>query len=118
MRVAAIDNDVARLHFGYQQFNEIIDWLACLDHQHDLVRPLQIGDQLFDTVRADDVFAFTTTIHKIIDFAHGTVETGDRESLALHVQDQIFTHDGKTDQTDVSLLHCWLYQRKASSLSC
>ena len=108
MAVAAVDDDVAGLHFGNQQFDEIVDGLTGLDHQHDLVRTLQIGDQLFDAVCADDVLAFAAAVHEVVDFAYGTVEAGDGESLALHVQNQIFTHDGKTDQTDVSLLHCWL----------
>ena len=43
MRVAAIDDQVARLQVGQQQLDEIVHRLARLHHQHDLARPLQQG---------------------------------------------------------------------------
>ena len=52
MRVAAIDQDVARLEQRDQFDDHVINRGACLDHNHDLAWRLERRDQLFDRVRA------------------------------------------------------------------
>src|SRR5438046_7005594 len=40
-RVAAIDNQIARLELGQQLLDEFVDGFARFDHQHDLARPFE-----------------------------------------------------------------------------
>ena len=53
--VAAVDQDVARLEQRDQLVDHVVDRRPGLDHDHDLARRLQGGDQLLDRVGADDL---------------------------------------------------------------
>ena len=46
--------------------------------------------------------SFALTI--AFDFGNGPIEYGDTVSMVVHVQDQVLTHDGQTDERDVTTL--------------
>ena len=62
MRVAAVDEDVARLKKGDQLLDHVVDRGAGLDHDHDLAGRFQGRDQLLDRVRADDLLPLGSTL--------------------------------------------------------
>ena len=54
MRVAAVDQDVARLQQRNQFVDDFINRRACLDHDHDLARSLEAGGELSHRMCAND----------------------------------------------------------------
>ena len=106
MRVAAVDDDVARLKNFEQLLNHAVDRRARLDHHENLARLFEIVDKFLHRPSADYVLALRATVHKSFHFVYGTVVDGDREALRLHVHDEVLAHHGKTDKTDISFLHC------------
>ena len=104
MRVAAVDQDVALVEVRNDLFDERVDRLARLDHDHQLARPGEALAQFLDTVAADDVLVLGPAIDEVIDLAGGPVETSDGEALALHVKDEVFSHHCQSHQSNVCLL--------------
>jgi len=51
-------------------------------------------------VRRDDAFPFCPTLCECVDPFGSSVEDGDGKTVAFHIQYEIFTHYGKTDDTD------------------
>ena len=101
MRVAAVDQNVARLEQRGQLVDHVIDRKPRLDHDHDLPRRLERRDQVHDRMRADDLLPLGSSLDERVDLGGRTIEHGDGESVALHVQDEVFTHHGQADQADV-----------------
>ena len=67
-------------------FDERIDSSAGLDQQEYLAGALQIGDQFFNAVTADNVFTLGTCLHKGINLTDGAIEYGHLKTMAFHVQ--------------------------------
>ena len=72
-----------------------------LDHDHDLARPLQRGDEILDGVAADDLLPLASAVDEVVDLGGRAVEDGHGEAVALHVQDEVLAHHGQADQADV-----------------
>ena len=102
MRVAAVDDEIARLEVRQQRFDKVIHGLARLDHQHDLAGTLQQADHLFDRVGADDVrVSFGCLVQELVDFGHGAVERNHGVAVVGHIQNQVLAHHCQTDQSDI-----------------
>ena len=116
VRIAAIDQNVAGLEKRDQLTDQIVHRRAGLDHHHDPPRLVQRGDQLLKAVCADDAFAFRATREEIVDFGYGAVEDSDGVAVVGHVEDEVLAHDGKPDESNVSLGHrnllFWKYATK------
>ena len=50
---------------------------------------------------ADDALALGLVLQKVVHFGRGAVVGAHDEAVVGHVQDQILTHDGQTNQTDI-----------------
>ena len=101
MSIATINQDVARLKQGGQFVNHTIDRRACLDHDHDLARSLERGDQVFDRMSTDEFLALASTVDKLVNLRRRPVEDSHGIAAAFHVENQVFAHDGEADQADV-----------------
>ncbi len=99
--VAAVDDDVARLQVWDQQFDEVINRRAGLDHQHHPTRTLQQARQLLDRVGADDVRALRLIDEKLVYLGHGAVVDGHDEAVVVHIENQVLAHHGEADEADV-----------------
>lgn len=86
--------------------DKVIDSGPCLDEKHNLARPFQFGDELLDGMSALDVGPLGFILKEMIDFASGSIVCYNNKSLVVHVKDQILTHDGKADETDIAGSHC------------
>jgi hypothetical protein len=102
MRVSTIDYDVAFLEVGEEGFDEVVDGLARHDQEHHAAWLLQLGAEFLDGVGAFDRFAFGFVGEEVVDFGDGAIECNDVESVVSGVEDQILTHNGQTDQAEVS----------------
>jgi hypothetical protein len=56
-------------------------------------------------VCADDTFAFRAIREEIVDFGYGAVEDSDGVAMVGHVECEVLAHDGKPDESNVSLRH-------------
>ena len=82
--------------------DHLVDGVAGLDHEHDAARALEQAGELFDRVRADDLRALGFVGDEVVDLGDGAVEDGDLESVVVHVEDEVLSHDGKADQADIT----------------
>ncbi len=88
------------MSFGpYEQtLDGIVDALAGLDHEHDLARPLEQFQHLFERVRADDLGAFCGAIQKFVNFGSRPVIGDNGVAVVVHVHDQVLSHDCESDK--------------------
>jgi len=107
MRVAAVDDHVARRKQGDQLLDEIIDGRAGLHHEHHLARGGEGVDQLLEGVAAHELLARRPARQEIVHLARGPVEHGHAEPPALHVESQVLAHHRQPDQSEIALVcHC------------
>ena len=53
-------------------------------------------------VRADDLGALGFVGEEVVDLGDGAVEDRNFESVVVHVEDKVLSHDGKADQADIT----------------
>ena len=105
MGVAAVDQNISVAQQRQELFNHIVHGLSRFDHHKHLARLFQIVNQFFETVAADDIFSGGSAVYKFVHFFRRAVEHGHGEALRLHVHDQVFTHNGKADETNICFFH-------------
>ena len=103
MRVAAVDDDVTLLEVGQHLGDERVDRRTGLDHQHHFPRPLEMGTELLDGLRAEELLAGIGR-DEVVDLAHRAIEHRDAVSMVFHVEHKVLAHHGETDQTDIVLV--------------
>ena len=103
--VASVDENISVAQQRQELFNHIVHGLSRFDHHKHLARLFQIVNQFFETVAADDVFPGGSAVYKFVHFFRRAVEHGHGEALRLHVHDQVFTHNGKADETNICFFH-------------
>ncbi len=101
MRVAAVDDDVARFEHRDEFLDEIIDRLAGFHQQHHLAGSSEVAGEFLQALTADDLLVPCPASQESVDLRHRAVETSDGETLAFHVQDQVLAHDSEPDQADI-----------------
>jgi hypothetical protein len=84
--------------------DHLVDGVAGLDHEHDAAGALEQAGELLDGVRADDLGSLGFVGDEVVDLGDGAVEDGDLESVVVHVEDKVLSHDGKADEADIT--HC------------
>ena len=82
--------------------NHLVHGVAGLHHQHDAPWPLQHAHQLFDRVGAGHLRPLGFVRQKVVYLCDGAVEDGNLESVVVHVEYKILSHDGKADQADIT----------------
>ncbi len=102
MRVAAIDDDIPLLQVRQQLFDHLIDCVAGFDHQHHPTWSLQSANQLFNRMRSDDLRPFCFVTNKVVHLRNGPVEDRHPITVIVHVENQILTHYGEPNETDVA----------------
>ena len=80
----------------------LVDGVTGFDHEHDAAGALEEGCQLLCGVCADDVGAFGFVGEEVVDLGGGAVEYGDFEAVVVHIEDKILSHDGKSDEADIT----------------
>ena len=68
--------------------------LAGLHHQHHAARLFELGEQFGGRVGADDGLAAGAAGHKGIDLGGCAIVNGNGETVASHVEDEVFAHHG------------------------
>ena len=115
MGVAAIDNDVAGFEVGSDGVDPLVYGVTGFHHHHDPAGALEEADKLFDGVSADNLGSFGFVGDEVVDLRNRAVEDGDFEAVVVHVENEILTHDGEADESDITcglrhvapLPECW-----------
>src|SRR6476646_7394524 len=103
-RATAVDSDIAFLKDGDELADDRIDGRAGLDHDHGFARPCEGADKLLHRGGGLDVFTFPTAGGELLRDRGGPIKDGDAEALRLHVEDQVFAHDGEADEANIALI--------------
>ena len=103
-RIAAVDDDVALLEKRHELADDRIDRRAGLDHDHRLARSLQGADELLHRRGRLNVFSLSAIGGELLRDGGRAVEDSDLEALRLHVEDEIFAHDGQADEANITLI--------------
>lgn len=99
--VTTVNDDVTLLEVRLELSNEVVDGLTGLDEEDDSPRPLELSAELLNGVGANDVGALSLVRKEVVNLGDGSVVGTDLEALVVHVKDQVLTHDGQTNKTNV-----------------
>ena len=105
MGIAAVNENIAVVEKRQKLLDHVVYSLSRFDHHKHLARLFQIVNQFLETVAADDVFPGGSAVYEFIHLFRRAVEHGHGEALRLHVHDQVFTHNGKADETNICFFH-------------
>ena len=100
-RVAAVDEDVARLGVRQHRLDELVDRRARLHEEHDPPRRLERRAHLLDRVRADDLRALRLVREELVHLRRRPVVRRHHEAVVVHVEDEVLPHHGEADHRDV-----------------
>src|SRR6185503_17044061 len=101
-RIAAVDDDVSSFKVRQDCGDGFVDRGAGFDHEHDAAWTLEKGRELGDGVGADDIGSFCFIGDEVVDLGDGPVEDRDLESMVVHVEDEILSHDCKADEAGIA----------------
>ena len=107
-RIPTIDDDIARFQMRQQLFNKLVHGVARLDQHHHAPRPLEMRHQFLNRVRPNDFGALGFLVQEIIHLGHGPVVNCDGESVIVHVEDKVLSHDRQAYQCNI---RCWFHQK-------
>ena len=100
--VAAVDEDIPLGEHRRELGDEVVDGRAGLDHHQDLPRALEVGDEIFERVAADDVGLLAAAGDEGIGDARRPVVDGDLVAAAGDVEGEVFSHHGQPDQGNIT----------------
>ena len=103
--IAAVNENIAVVEQRKKLLDHIVYGLSRFDHHKHLARLFQIVNQFFETVAANDIFSGGSAVDELVHFFRRAVEDRHSEALRLHVHDQVFTHNGKADETNICFFH-------------
>ncbi len=100
--VSTVDKQVAGLEQRAELGDGVIHRRSGLDHHQDAARLLERSHELLDGMRTKDLgFAAKLLLGALQEAVHlvgGAVVYGNREALLGHVEGQVLSHHGKTDE--------------------
>jgi len=104
VRVTTVNDDVALLDTTLvkEELNEVVDGLAGHDEHHHTAGLLELGAELLDGVSTNDRLALGLVLEEAVNLGDSAVESNNIEAVVGSVEDQVLTHDGQTDETEVS----------------
>ncbi|KZV10925.1 hypothetical protein WN66_03024 [Saccharomyces cerevisiae] len=102
VRVTTIDDNVTLFQKWDDLVDQSVNWSTSFNQKHDLSRSLQFGDEIFNGSSTDDRFALSFIGQEMVDLGLSSVVSTNSETVVSSVQDQILTHDGQTNQTEIS----------------
>ena len=97
MTITAVNNDVSCLKERQKLFNALIHRLAGLHQHHDLAGTLQGRAKLGNSFASHDLLPLPATLDKGFNLIHRAIIDSDGKPVALHVEDEVFPHDGESD---------------------
>lgn len=120
VRIASINDDIALLEVWEESLNKVVDWLSSHDEEHDAAWGLELSTELLDGVSTFNglscgayqshvlvfsrllLLTLSLILEEVVDLRNGTVESDNVESVVGSVEDQVLSHDSKTDEAKIS----------------
>jgi hypothetical protein len=104
VRVTTVNDDITLLDatLVQEELNEVVNGLAGHDEHHHTAGLLELGAELLDGVSTNDRLALGLVLEEAVDLGDSAVESNNSEAVVGSVEDQVLTHDGQTDETEVS----------------
>lgn len=120
--VTTVNDDVTLLKVWQELLDEGIDSSTRLDEQDDSSWSLQVVNELLDGSGTDDGLALGLVLHKVVNLGDGSVESNNGVTVVGSVEDQVLTHDGQTDKTNITsrrsiAVSIWIWTVGAQSVS-
>src|SRR5436190_22963685 len=103
-RISSVDNDVAFFQQRRDLLDDGVNRRARLYHDHCFARARQRTDEFLDRTRRLNRFILSAPGRKLVRHLSSTVKDRNRESLGVHVQDEIFAHYRETDEANIALI--------------
>src|SRR5207249_1261252 len=100
--IATVDDNVSRFQIRHHGIDHLIHRLARFYHHHDAARRLQETDKLLNGMSANDVCTFRFVVEEIVHLRNGPVEDRDLKPMVVHVEHEVLTHYGQTNQSDIT----------------
>ncbi len=88
--------------YGQDVVDHLVDGVAGLDHEHDAAGRLSRLASSSMECAPTTCGALGFVGDEVVDLGDGAVEDGDLESVVVHVEDEVLSHDGKADQADIT----------------
>ena len=101
VRVAGVDDDVARFQQRFKLLDDRVDRLAGLDHDQDAARLLQRVHQFLQGFGADEVAVRAVLFQQCVSLFDRPVVQGNGEAVPGQVAGQVGAHHRKAGDTDV-----------------
>ena len=101
VRVAGVDDDVARLQQRLELLDHGVDRLAGLDHDQDAARLLQRINEFLEGLRADEVALVAVLGEQGVCLFHRPVVQGNGEAVPGQVACEVGPHHREAGDTDV-----------------
>lgn len=109
VRVTTIDDDITLFGTVVEELlDELVNRLSGHDEHHHAAGLLELGDEVLDVLGSDNGLALCLVLEEVVDLGDGTVVSNDSEAVVGGIEDQVLTHDGQTDKTEVTTVLHWI----------
>ena len=102
--IAAVDDDVPRIEERQQLVEHAVHGSAGHDHEHDLARPLQGSQEIFQLEVARNLF-MRPFLEELFRQVRRIVVNRNVIAVVGHVQGQVTAHDGHADDANIVKCH-------------
>ena len=85
---------------GLEALDDQVDGFAGLDHDENLSRPLEEGDELFVGFAHLGFFALGQAVDEFFALFGGAIEDGNGKAVSLDVQSDVATHDFQANHAE------------------
>jgi molybdopterin synthase catalytic subunit len=102
--IAAVDDDVALFHEWRDLADHLIDRLSGLDHHLRFARFLERANEFFDRASRPNVFSLGACSREFVGNFGCAIKNGDRESFGFHVENEVLSHNGQADESNIALI--------------
>src|SRR5262245_34418949 len=102
MRIAAVNDDVSLVKMRQQALDHLIHGFASLDHQHYSAGPFQEPNKFLNRMPPHDLSSGGFVMNEFVYLRDGAVEDGHAIAVVVHIQNQVLSHHGQADQTNVT----------------
>lgn len=99
--VIIINDDVIFVEQWNQLFDEVINYLICMNYQYYFVWCCQFIDQFLQSVSVNNVSVFCWVFQKFVYFSCGMVVCYYFEVVVVYVEDQVLVYYCKVDYIDI-----------------
>src|SRR6516225_8020998 len=100
-RVTSVDHDIAGFEMGQQLIDDRVYRSASLDHDHHFTWFCEAAGKLLNGASCRNTFSSTAPDRKLLPNVRSPIVNRNGKTFALHIENKIFAHDSKADESDI-----------------